>query len=106
MREDAIMFRLLFVALFLSLGVPRVKAAEPAAEPFVWDREKKQVTRHDAKGKVVWSVTFDGYIGGVRPPHLVWDQQRAHVTHKDGVTALDAPTGKVLWHTEGPHDGP
>jgi outer membrane protein assembly factor BamB len=58
----------------------------------------------DRLGKVRWSVRLDGSLDGVRPPHLVWDAERVYVTHQDGITALDASTGKVRWHVKGPQD--
>jgi outer membrane protein assembly factor BamB len=94
------------LAFLLSLaGAGDVQPKEAVTEPYLLDREKKQVTHRDAKGKVVWSTSFDEDIGGVRPPHLLWDKQRVYLTHKDGVTALDTKSGKRLWHTEGPQDG-
>jgi outer membrane protein assembly factor BamB len=63
------------------------------------------VAHYDPKGKVVWSVSFPEDIDGVRPPHLLWDERRVYFTHKDGVTALDAKTGKILWHAQGPQRG-
>jgi outer membrane protein assembly factor BamB len=76
-----------------------------SSSSFVLDREKKEVARQGAKGDVVWSVKFDDYIGGVRPPHLLWDERRVYFTHKDGVTALDAGNGNALWHAQGPECG-
>lgn len=68
------------------------------------DADAGQVARLDPAGRVVWSTHLDGYLGGVRPPHLLHDADRAYVTHADGVTALDWATGKALWHTSGPSD--
>jgi outer membrane protein assembly factor BamB len=100
------MIRPVLIALVLSLGVSsRVSPQQASTSPYVLDREKKQVARHDANGKVVWSVSFDNDMGGVRPPHLLWDENRVYLTHKDGVTALDAGTGKTLWHAQGPERG-
>src|SRR4051812_36501619 len=72
-----------------------------AQERFTLDQDEKRVARHDAKGKVVWSKVFDDQIGGVRWPHLVWDEKRVYITHNDGVTALDAEKGTLLWHSKG-----
>jgi outer membrane protein assembly factor BamB len=86
-----------FAAVTLSLG-------SAAAEPeFVIDNDANSVLRRDA-GKVTWSRKLDGYLGLVRPPHLVSDADRVYVTNDGGVTALDARTGKVLWHSPGPED--
>jgi hypothetical protein len=51
-----------------------------------------------------WSTHLDGDLGRGRDPHLLHDADRVYVTHGDGVTALDARTDKVLWHSAGPGD--
>jgi outer membrane protein assembly factor BamB len=101
------MIRPALIVLLLSLVVSsRVSAQQASSSLFVLDRDKKQVVRHDAKGKVVWSVKFDKDIGGARPPHLLWDERRVYITHEIvGVTALDSENGKALWHVRGPESG-
>jgi outer membrane protein assembly factor BamB len=68
---------------------------------FALDRNGKEV---DRLGETPWRTALQEYVGGVRPPHLVWDSERVYVTNNDGVTALDARTGKVLWQAKGPED--
>jgi outer membrane protein assembly factor BamB len=68
------------------------------------DYDAHRVVCQDAAGKVGWATRLDGYLGQVRPPHLVWDKERVYVSHGDGVAALDAKSGKVVWHTRGPLD--
>jgi outer membrane protein assembly factor BamB len=68
------------------------------------DYNANQVVRRDKAGRVRWSSHLDGYLGLVRPPHVLSDNARVYVTHDDGVTALDRNTGMVLWHTQGPAD--
>lgn len=70
----------------------------------VSDIDANRAERRDAAGKVVWSTPLHGYLGLVRPPHLLADADRVYVTHADGVTALDARTGKESWHAAGPAD--
>jgi outer membrane protein assembly factor BamB len=68
------------------------------------DHDTNRVVRRDAAGNVVWATPLEGYLGLVRPPHLLTDAERAYVTHGDGVTALDARTGDVAWHSAGAAD--
>jgi RNA polymerase sigma factor (sigma-70 family) len=76
---------------------------QPAtAALFDIDYDAHRVIARSVRGGIRWSTALDGYLGLVRPPHLLWDAQRVYVTHQDGVTALDAHTGKVLWHSPGP----
>src|SRR5262245_54985303 len=65
--------------------------------------EAGRVVRRDAARKIIWSRRIDGYLGLVRPPHLLWDSRRVYVSRNDGVTALAADTGRVLWHSKGPN---
>src|SRR5262245_20767900 len=62
------------------------------------------VVRRDAGGKVRWTTRLGGALGTLRPPHLLWDAKRVYVRHHDGVTALSAETGMILWHAQGPND--
>jgi hypothetical protein len=99
------MIRPALIVLILSLGVCTLaNSQQTSPSPFVLDEGKKEVTRQDAKGKVIWSVTFKEAIGGVRPPHLLWDEQRVYLTHNGGVTALDFMS-KTVWHAAGPRNG-
>jgi outer membrane protein assembly factor BamB len=68
------------------------------------DHEANRVVRENLAGKALWTTPLDGYLGRVRPPHVLADDTRAYVTHADGVTALDVRTGAVLWHSPGPAD--
>src|SRR5262245_23923525 len=71
---------------------------------FAIDEKERAVVARDADGKLRWSTRLDGYLGGVRPPHILWDARRVYLTREDGVTALDAETGKLLWHAKGPNN--
>jgi outer membrane protein assembly factor BamB len=70
---------------------------------FEIDHEVNRVVCRDA-GRIRWSTPLKGYLGLVRPPHLLADTERVYVTHESGVTALDAKTGKILWRSKGPND--
>lgn len=90
-----------------SLDDPAPAFADPDEETwprFVLDGEKGWVVKEQAPGKVEWFKPLAGHLGRVRPPHLVFDAERVYVTHDDGVTALNAKNGKVLWHSPGPED--
>jgi outer membrane protein assembly factor BamB len=68
-----------------------------------------RIARTSADGSTTrWDTALDGHVGGVRPPNVAADADRAyvahHLNHEAGVTALDARTGKVLWHSAGPQD--
>jgi outer membrane protein assembly factor BamB len=84
--------------------VVEIAPDEPAPPPeYQIDHENHQVIRL-ADGKPRWTTKLEGYLGRNRPPHLLWDVHRVYVTHQDGVTALDAETGKELWHSPGLND--
>ncbi len=51
-------------------------------------------------GTLVWSTTLGGQLGGGGPPYAVWDERRVCFPHDDGITAFDAATGKLAWHTK------
>jgi outer membrane protein assembly factor BamB len=69
---------------------------------FALDYDAHQVISRDAAGEVRWATRLDGDLGSGPGPHLLWDRERIYVTHGGGVTALDAKTGKILWHAKGP----
>jgi outer membrane protein assembly factor BamB len=71
--------------------------------PFTIDDKAGQVVARGPDGKTRWATPLKGHLGGVRDPHLLWDARRVYVTHKDGITALDADTGKVRWQSDGPN---
>ncbi len=90
-------------------SVPDSNSAPPEGEVslgqgdrVVIDEDGHRVSRIREDGGTKWVTPLEGEVGGVRPPHIVADAERAYVTHKNGVTALDARTGKVLWHSSGP----
>ena len=65
--------------------------------------ENGRIQRMAANGGTVWSTPLKHYVGGVRPPHLLYDGRRVYVSGMvGGVTALDAKSGKILWHSDGP----
>jgi outer membrane protein assembly factor BamB len=72
--------------------------------PFEIDQNAGRVVRHDAGGQVRWSVSLHRLLGGARASSLLWDAKRVYLRHDNGVTALSATTGVVLWHSEGQTD--
>jgi outer membrane protein assembly factor BamB len=70
----------------------------------VIDREAEKVIRTSPDGSVQKQIHLDGYVGGVRPPHLVADADRVYFTNDGGVTALDFRTGRTAWRSPGPDD--
>jgi hypothetical protein len=94
--------------LLLALGSLMVGASGAGAgffdDPPRYDYDRAgQVTRREGE-RVVWTTKLTGPVGGVRPPHLLADAERVYVTNDDGVTALDAKSGKVAWRSKGPND--
>jgi hypothetical protein len=93
--------------LLLALGSLVVGASSAGAGFFDLPRydidREGRVTRSEGE-RAVWTTKLDGTFGAHRDPHLVYDDRRVYLTHDDGVTALDAKTGKVVWHTKGPND--
>ncbi len=68
-----------------------------------------RVARKSADGGATrWVTPLDGYVGSANPPEVAADTDRAYVMHsvmrEAGMTALDARTGKVLWHSPGSAD--
>jgi outer membrane protein assembly factor BamB len=104
MRRPAIQAALLTLLLASVASPADPPAGDKRSPQYVVDPKARQVVRRDAGGEVKWALTLFGDLDGVRPPHLVWDAQRVYVTHNGGVTALDADTGNVLWHEDGPGD--
>jgi outer membrane protein assembly factor BamB len=68
-------------------------------EPPSFAIDKGSVVRRDA-GQVRWSTR----LSGARSRSPLWDAKRVYVRHRDGVTALSATTGVILWHSKGPRD--
>jgi hypothetical protein len=62
------------------------------------------VARISEDGGTKWATPLVGSVGGVRPPHVAVDLDRAYITHEGGVTALDVRTGRVLWRSPGPNE--
>lgn len=91
----------LFCILCTAAAGPEPNRPRPE---FDIDHDGNRVVCHDAEGRVRWSTPLQGYLGRVRPPHLLHDAERVYVTHQDGVTALHRQTGKPLWHSVGPND--
>jgi outer membrane protein assembly factor BamB len=90
--------------LFSQIDEPAEPEVEGPPPEFKLDHDAHCVVRRSCTGQLKWSTPLDGYLGLVRPPHLVFDADRVYVTHGNGVTALDAGTGKLLWHSTGPSD--
>jgi outer membrane protein assembly factor BamB len=68
-----------------------------------------RVARKSADGGATrWVTPLDGYVGSANPPEVAADADRAYVMNyvmrEAGMTALDARTGKVLWHSPGSAD--
>src|SRR5207244_167516 len=80
---------------------------KPARSPFnLYEGQNCRVERQDPDGQTVfWSTEFDARRGFLQPPHLLYDDQRVYVSSSSGgVTALDANSGRSLWHSDGPGD--
>jgi outer membrane protein assembly factor BamB len=113
-QAGGIAMRAFVLGLTLLVGLVTAKLAAPVppkkgdaagtSPAYKVDPRAGLVVAQSADGKARWSTRLEGHLDGVRDPHIVWDDKRVYVTHKDGVTALDANTGKVLWHTTGPSD--
>jgi outer membrane protein assembly factor BamB len=88
----------------LLLALPTGLVGGQVRDEFDIDYDAHRVVKRDAAGKVLWSTKLDGYLGLVRPPHLLWDAEWVYVANNGGVTALDAKTGKLVWHAKGPSD--
>jgi outer membrane protein assembly factor BamB len=58
-----------------------------------------RLVRRDGE-KVLWTARLDRG----KDPRLLWDAKRVYVRHRDGLTALAAQSGVVLWHAKGPTD--
>src|SRR5207244_5975430 len=94
------------IAYFLPVAtVAQEKAThkKPPAEP-IYRLDGHRVICNDETNHISWSVALEGRLEGVRPPHLVFDAEAVFVSQGDGVTALDAKTGKVLWHSAVPNE--
>jgi outer membrane protein assembly factor BamB len=68
------------------------------------DYRKERMTRRDPAGRLLWVAEVGPGLGMHREPHLLHDAARIYLSHGDGITALDAKTGKVAWHRSGPYD--
>jgi outer membrane protein assembly factor BamB len=73
---------------------------------FEIDAQAGRVVRQDAGGKVAWSTKLDRPFDPQEEPALAWDEWRVFVPLRNGVTVLDASTGKRLWHADGPSKNP
>jgi outer membrane protein assembly factor BamB len=70
----------------------------PVQQEIEFDNQSKRVVRWGPGGRERWSTRIDGLYGLC----LVTDRVRVYVQCADGVRALDAETGKVLWYSPGP----
>lgn len=66
--------------------------------------EDEDVVRLDEAGRTLWRTQVGKSLGGVRPPHVVHDDDRVYVSDGDGITALDSHRGALLWHTKSPNE--
>jgi outer membrane protein assembly factor BamB len=89
------------VLLWLFAGSSGPASSGSGGPRFEADPFTSIVVRRDAGGKVAWSARLNGPLAQT----LVWDGWRVYVSHKRGVTALDAATSKPLWHAAGPASG-
>jgi hypothetical protein len=80
-------------------SAPKKSPAEP-----IYRLEDHWVICNDETNGVFWSVALEGRLEGVRPPHLVLSAEAVFVSQGDGVSALHAKTGKILWHSAGPNE--
>jgi outer membrane protein assembly factor BamB len=56
------------------------------------------IFHRDAAGRRLWSFQTKGVNDNGQ---LVWDDKRVFCPYKDGVTALDAATGRIAWESKG-----
>jgi outer membrane protein assembly factor BamB len=89
----------LLIALFACGPVAASTPGRKSGPRFEIDAQGR-VVRLDTAGKTEWAARLNGKLGG-REPQLLWDVKRLYVRHNDGVTALAARTGVVLWHEKG-----
>ncbi len=61
------------------------------------------VSRRDAAGKRLWKTRLDREIEDTGWVSIVRDKRRIYLANKNGVTALDNGSGKVLWYSKGPN---
>jgi len=87
----------------LLLSLTMIAGGLSAQPPQYGADRDNAVSRRDGD-RVAWTTKLAGPVQGVRDPHLVSDNRRVYVTDGDGITALDAATGKVLWRSKGPSD--
>src|SRR5262249_60797615 len=88
-------------------GGPFVDSVAPDANYSLdgcYEIDDEDVVRLDEAGRVLWRSHVNGSLGGVRPPHVVHDDDRVYFTNKDGITALDARDGTLRWHTKCPNE--
>jgi outer membrane protein assembly factor BamB len=99
--RQAVLLTVVFVA---SAGTASPQGDEPGSPGFEIDLKGGKIVRRDPGGRIRWSTRLRGDLGGPRVPPPVWDAKQVYVRHNDGVTALSATTGIMLWHSEGPKD--
>lgn len=68
----------------------------------VLDEDGRQIVRRDRAGRILWTTRLEGDFGVACGSCLVTDAARAYVAQGNGVTALDARSGAIVWHSPGP----
>jgi outer membrane protein assembly factor BamB len=68
------------------------------------DYRAGRVKRRDPSGRLLWTVKLGAPLLGHREPHVLHDEHCIYLTDQDGITALDARTGRAVWHAKGPGD--
>jgi outer membrane protein assembly factor BamB len=97
--RQAVLLTAVFTASACSAGQ---QGTEPSSPRFEIDRKAGQVIRRDPDGRIRWSNPLRGDLGSPTDAPPFWDAKRVYVPHNNGVTALAATTGVVLWHSDGP----
>lgn len=103
---------LVLAGLVVTLMRPNSHRASPAASPpadppppcpeFSIDYGGQMVLRRSPSGRLLWATALKGVGLDSRGPDLAWGGGGVYAAQGDGVTALDARTGKVLWRSKGP----
>lgn len=67
----------------------------------VLDEDGRQIIRRNGAGRILWTTRLKEDFGVACGSCLVTDAARAYVSHGDGVTAVDAQSGAIVWDSPG-----
>jgi outer membrane protein assembly factor BamB len=104
---------LLTAALTILGGISALLPSQSSAGPSfddIWTEDRRfslddrDVTGHGRNGKPIWVTHVNGGPGEQSPYQILSDSKLVYVDDGDGVTALNAKTGAVAWHSTGPNE--